>query len=462
MNQNYSRSSSVLVWTILVCASALVTPTAAAETSSSFGNTPLSFEPNQGQWTKEASFGTHAQGFSALFHGPDVVYSLQADERQARIATRWIGAAKKQLNAVDKLPGTANYYVGNDESRWISGLPTYRRSKATAIYPGVDLVYYGHGQQLEYDLVVAPGTDTSRVMLAFEGGRSTLDEHGNLILTTNAGQFIQHRPVAYQPAAGGERTPVDAKYMIGKRGEVTLALGKYDRRRELVIDPTIAWARTLGSGTADGSGQANAVAVDSSGNVFVGGITGATDFPAINAYQSTLGSSNCCNSADAFVTKFNPDGSTVIFSTYFGGSNTESGTGLAVDGSGNAILVGYTTSADMGTKNAYQNALRGMRNAFIAKFSPTGALIFATYLGGSAYDGATAVAVDSTGAICLTGTTTSTDFPILVPYQGTYKGGTDGFLTKLRQTARPFRPRPTWAAPILTSPMRSQPEQETS
>ena len=402
----------------------------AADTVREFGQAPLAFEPNRGQWAEGASFGTHGQGFSAMFHGADVTYSLHAGDKRAQVKTRWVGAAAtKTVSSAGQLPGTANYYLGNDESRWISGLATYKKLRVPNVYPGIDVVYYGNRQQLEYDLIVAPGANVGRIGIAFDGGQPHVDADGNLVLATGAGTFVQHRPVAFQEAAG-KRTAVDARYVIDRGGVVKLALGTYDRRRELVIDPTIAWAATMGSGT-NGSGNATGVAVDSTGNVYVAGTTSAADFPVVNAYKSSLGTTNCCSNSDAFVTKFSPDGVTILFSTYFGGTGDDFGTGLALDSAGNVYLTGFTRSTDMGTKNAYQSALRGTQDAFAAKFSSTGSFLYGTYLGGSSTDLANGIAVDSSGNMYLTGSTYSSDFPKAGAYQSALKGGSNGFVTKL-------------------------------
>ena len=185
MTRNYGRIFSLL---------ALIAPSVHAGETRLGKAAPLAFEENHGQWASDASFGTHAEGFSASFHNTEVNYALSG----SRVATRWIGSAARRLRAVERLPGVANYYLGNDSSRWISGLATYRRLRAEAIYPGIDLVYYGDSRQLEYDLIVAPGADPGRVALAFEGGKVRLDERGDLVVETATGRFVQHRPVAYQ------------------------------------------------------------------------------------------------------------------------------------------------------------------------------------------------------------------------------------------------------------------------
>ena len=417
---------SVFVGMVLLAVSAQVH---AAGTVKSLDTAPLAFQPNRGQWHSSASFGVHAPGYSAFFQAADVTYRLQSGDRQAEVKIHWSGSlAKRDIVAVDQLPGVSNYYVGNDSSRWISGLPTYRRLRINQLYPGIDLIYYGTGRQMEYDLEVAPGADASRIKLAVEGGKPRIDEEGNLILETSAGTFIQHRPVAHQEIHG-IRTSVSSRYVVNRDGTVKLALGRYDRRHKLVIDPTIAWGATLGSGT-NGGGSAAAVALDSSGNVFVAGFTAATDFPLINAYDNTLGTT-CCGYPDAFVTKFNPDGSTVLFSTYFGGSSTDIATAMVIDSSGNVIIAGNTSSADLSTKLAYQAAYRGGQDGFVAKFGPTGTFLYGTYLGGINADSINAVAVDSLGNIFVAGETSSSDFPKTNPYQTTLKGASDGFLTKI-------------------------------
>ena len=382
-----------------------------------FGDAPLVFEPNRGQWDSSmAAFGTHADGFSALFAGAEVTYLLGGS---ATVKTHWVGAAAslKTATAIDLLPGTANYYAGKDGSRWISGVPTFGRLRMPDIYSGIDIVYYGNRNQLEFDLVVAPGADVAKAELAFEGGEVRVDQHGNLIVESAAGVFVQHKPVAYQES-DGIRTPVEARYVLDK-GTARFALGKYDHSRTLVIDPTIAWVTTL---AANNDGLGYAVAVDGSGNVFLSGQTRATNFPGATGTPSGPG---------AFLTKMSSSG-TVLYSVYYGGTLSTTASGVAVDSSGNAYITGVTMATDLPTKNAYQAALRGTQDAFVAKFSPTGTLLYGTYLGGSLRDAANGIAVDSSANIYVVGTTDSVDFPTASAYQSGRNSTTfDAFVTKL-------------------------------
>ena len=401
----------------------LASQSIAAVDAKSLENAPLSFEPNHGQWSANVVYGAHARGFSAFFKGSEVTYQIEGVRGRANVKMRWLGSdPTADISAVEQLPGIVNYFVGKDESRWISGLATYRTLRVNALYPGIDLIYYGSGKHLEYDLELAPGADPGRIKLALEGGKSSVDADGNLVLHTAAGRFVQHQPVAYQ-IVDGKRSAVSARYKVGRDGVVQLVMGHYDRRLRLTIDPTIAWSATLGAGQS-GAGNAYGLALDSTGNVIVVGGTAATDFPTVNASDSTL------NKSDVFITKFSPDGATKLFSTFYGGSGFESASAVTVDGSDNIIIAGSSTSADLTTKGAFQPAIRGSGNAFVAKFSPTGTLLYGTFLGGFLGESITAVAVNSAGNIFVAGKTYSSGFPVVNAYQTTLKGRTNGFLTK--------------------------------
>jgi hypothetical protein len=191
----------------------------------------------------------------------------------------------------------------------------------------------------------------------------------------------------------------------------------------------LVYSTYLGGGTSSEFGQA--VAVDSSGNAYVAGVTFSTDFPTLNPIQAAKGG----GSVDAFLTKFNAAGTALVYSTYLGGSNNDMGFGVAADSSGNAYVVGDTESTNFPTSNAFQAANAGGRDAFVAKVNATGsAFIFSTYLGGSGdLDIAQAVAVDSAGLPYVAGQTNSTNFPTANAFQGANGGGVlqDAFLTKL-------------------------------
>ncbi|HME07130.1 MAG TPA: SBBP repeat-containing protein [Bryobacteraceae bacterium] len=325
---------------------------------------------------------------------------------------------------MERLPGISNYFRGRDPRRWITNVPQYGGLALKGIYPGVDMVYYGRKQGIEYDFVVAVGADPDRIQLAFTGlqGLGT-DASGDLILNTVLGKVRQKAPVAYQEVAG-RRTPVGAKYKLGANSSVRIELSKYDSRRPLIIDPVLDFSTVLGG---SGSDSINRVAVDTTG-VYVAGQTSSSDFPVVNAEQPVLR-----GDYDAFVAKLNPSGSALLYSTFIGGSEPQAAQGLAVDNSGNAHITGYTQSTDFPLVNATQNTFGGgMYDAFATKLNASGnQLIYSTYLGGSNYDMGYGVAVDpNSGDAYIAGVTSSADFPTTAgTLQPSGSGG--GFLVKL-------------------------------
>jgi hypothetical protein len=246
---------------------------------------------------------------------------------------------KAEVTGVDELPGKANYFRGNDPKQWQTGISTYRKAKIHQAYPGIDLVYYGNPQQMEYDFVVAPGADPKQIRWVFDASRAfkakpKIDKSGDLILKTAGGEMRLRKPVVYQDI-NGERKAIDGRFTVDK-AQVSFQLAQYDRSRPLVIDPVLVYSTYLGS---SGDNNGLGIAVDGSGNTYVTGSTLSSYFPTVNAkYPKLLGL------GDAFVFKLSSDGQTVLYSTYLGGSSWEFGWGIAVDGSGNAYVTGSTGS----------------------------------------------------------------------------------------------------------------------
>ena len=244
------------------------------------------------------------------------------------------------FSAIDELPGKANYFLGRNPDGWHTNVPTYRKIAERGIYSGVDLVYYGTQRQLEYDFVVAPEADTASIRLAIQGGQNLrINTQGELVVATSGGDVLLRKPVAYQNA-GAEKQMVAANYALDGNNEVRFEIGAYDRNRPLIIDPILAYSTYLGGGGIDG---ANAIAVASDNTAFVtGGTVSGMGFPLVHPLQAGYGG----GTVDAFVSKFSADGSTLLYSTYLGGSNDDVGNGIAVDTFGNAYVTGTTESPD--------------------------------------------------------------------------------------------------------------------
>ncbi|MBI4637936.1 MAG: SBBP repeat-containing protein [Candidatus Rokubacteria bacterium] len=360
----------------------------------------------------------------------------------AVVRMKLLGANPDPLvTGVDQLPGRINYFLGNDPARWRTNIPTYARVRYGDVYPGVDLVYDGSRRRMEFDFVLAPGADPGLIRLAFEGaGSVALDERGDLLLKTAAGELRLQKPHLYQES-GGRRVAVDGSFALvaapckgrpcpAAPVQVAVQVAAYDTGKPLVIDPVLSYSTYLGGSAGD---EGFGIAVDASGNAYVAGQTSSTNFPTASALQPVLG-----GFSDAFVTKLDPSGATLVYSTYLGGSAVElnGGTaGIAVDASGNAYVTGDTSSTDFPTASALQPASGGSTDAFVTKLNPTGAaLVYSTYLGGSSNDRGLGIAVDASGNAHVTGITLSTDFPTASALQPAFGGIIDAFVTKLDPT----------------------------
>jgi hypothetical protein len=404
-----------------------------------YGQLPLSFEANQGQTAAQVNFLARGPGYALFLTPGEAVLSLQkpaaanpgpgaaapAPEGDV-LRMQLVGAsATPQVAGLDQLPGTSNYFIGNDPSQWHTNVPNFARVAYQGLYPGVDLVYYGNQRQLEYDFVVAPGASAGAIRLEFQGAESmALDAQGNLVLHTAGGDVVEQAPVLYQQS-GGVRQAVPGRFVLEGDGQVGFAVGAYDASRPLIIDPVLSYSTYLGgSGGDSGLG----IAVDGAGNAYLTGRTTSTDFPTANPIQAALS-----GDGDAFVAKLNASGTALAYSTYLGGSGFEEGTGIATDGAGNAYLTGLTSSTNFPTADPLQAAYGGgLFDAFVAKLNASGtALAYSTYLGGSGDDEGNGIAVDSAGNAYLTGHTTSTDFPTINPLQAANGGGRDAFVAKV-------------------------------
>jgi uncharacterized protein (TIGR03437 family) len=382
-----------------------------------YSRLPLAFEPLPGA----TQYIARGAGFSVAVR-PDGA-SIRIGKGSGKTTNiRFAGAAAQaSANPSDRLPGTVNYFSGSDPHRWRTNVPTYGKVDFAGVYPGVDVTYYGTGSQLEYDFRVQPGSDPSSIHLVFDGpGRPAISSEGDLVV----GDVRQHRPAAYQLSVTG-RVPVDCRYVIRTRGEVSLALGAYDRRRPVVIDPLLSYSSFLGGSVNDG---VTSVKLDAAGNIYMAGFTSSANFPVHSAVQSSYAGVNSPlmqgQFGDAFVAKMSPTGKSLIYATYLGGAGDDFATGLAIDSTGNAYVTGNTQSSNFPTSaGTLQKAYKGIAasdingfynpgDGFVAKLDPSGSkLVYSTYLGGSLNDLALGIAVDTAGNAVVVGATNSTDFP---------------------------------------------------
>jgi K319-like protein/beta-propeller repeat-containing protein len=421
------KRKQLMVFVLMAIWSLIFTqPVLAAEVlqiSQNYGNLPLAFEANEGQTDEQVKFLSRGSGYSLFLTPTETVLSLSKDDRSTAIRMGLVGAnPKPQMVGEEKLSGKTNYLKGNDPKKWRTDVSSYKKVRYEEMYPGIDLVYYGNQRKLEYDFIVKPGVDPKAIRMQFAGADRMSVEAGDLILHTDSGDVTQKAPIIYQEI-DGKRKKVAGNYMFLADNQVGFHLGEYDRTQPLVIDPILEYSTFLGGGDTD---QAWGVTVDTEGNSYITGYTLSTNFPTTSGvYETSKGTFY----SDAFITKLNPSGTGLIFSTYLGGSDTDRGHDIAVDNSGYIYIAGHvvTSSATIGafdfpvTDGAFQTVQGGRGDWFVAKLNPSGSdLIYATYLGGdrcecSNLSGANSsgpqVVVDSSGHAYIAASTTSIDFP---------------------------------------------------
>ena len=366
---------------------------------------PLAFEKeNKGE---EERFTAHSPGYAVgIQHGTATIRITPTDGGRAHVVSlEFTGSRAAAAEPLSQLPGKVNYIRGNDPRLWRIGLPTWRRVKYRDIYPGIDVVYYGNGQQLEFDLVLKPGADPDLIRMKVEGhSRLSLEASGALKVETGGADDLKiELPNIYQEFEGKKKS-ISGRYEIVGDDEVAFRVPSYDRTRSLVIDPTITYSTLFGGGL--GGSEGYSIGIDSSGNILLAGSTDAADFPIVNATQDRFNDGvpvGIFFTSDGFVTKIDKSGTTLVYSTYLGGSGSDALVGLAVDSAGSAWVTGYTNSSDFPVLNAAHSAFGGGQDAIVAKLDTNGALQFASYLGGGFHAGGNGIAVDGSGDGYVTG-----------------------------------------------------------
>jgi hypothetical protein len=456
-------------------------PQATAKPAPAFSETPtatsiagamgLRFEPNQGQTDPRVKFLSRNSQYNLFLTSNEAVFTLHGSTpqsgpnrglaarlrapqstpraEQAVLRMQLVGAHPHAINPSEQASGYTNYFIGRDPKSWVRNIPQYSRVNYKGVYSGVDMTFYGNEHAVEFDLIVKPGADPNQFALRFAGARDThTAANGDLVLTTSVGNVSLKKPVAYQVTDGG-KTLVDARFVARQNNDFGIQLGTYDRSRELVIDPAALYSTYFG-GKGDDDGHA--IAVDGTGAVYLTGQTSSADFPVTSgAAQSTL-----LGTTDAFVTKINPAGTAVVYSTYLGGSNqqgtdskgpTSSGNALVIDGAGNAYVAGGTNTSDFPLCPAANHCptpaqgtyAGGTGDAFAVKINSTGGLAYSTFIGGSDDDVAEGIAIDPSGNIFVGGQTASSNLPVLQALQGIYKGMNDGFIAMIDGTTGAFK-----------------------
>ncbi len=385
-------------------ASTAVDVKSATSVAAAYATTALTFEANQGQAGRGVDYVASGSGYDIALAGGNAALTLASPAGQQTVQLELDGAKPDAVpEAQGMLEARSNYLLGSDASQWHTGIANYGSVTYHDVYDGVNVRYYGTQRQLEYDFIVAPGADASAVSLRFKGVESIqIDGNGDLVLQVQGtdAQVRFKAPVSYQQGEWGPEA-VASRYELRPDGSVGFVLGSYDHSRELVIDPVLDYATYLGGA---GTQSALGVTTDAAGNVYVTGRTTSSAPP----FAAVIGGGG--GSGDIFVAKFSADLSTLLYSTRIGGTTgDEQGNAIAVDGSGNVAVTGWTSSANFPTLAADQSAISGARDAVVFKLDASGALVFSTYFGGTGItDSGNAVAIDAAGNVYVAGEASST------------------------------------------------------
>ena len=473
-------------------ASSVAATTSAQATQSAV---PLAFEVNAGQADASLDLLARGSGYAVGLSGGNATLVLGSGDAARVLQMQLLNAnAGVGASAEGLLAGRTNYFIGSDPANWHTDIANYSSVTYRGVYDGIDLRYYGNSRQLEYDFIVKAGSDVQAIALRFDGAQAlSIDADGNLVLTLDveSGSAIRFlAPVAYQEGAGG-REAVASRYVLGADGSVHFEVADYDHARTLVIDPVLAYGTYLGGTSAEAANaiatdaagnvylagygnstvlglggenvmvskfsadlttnlyttyygglaneRATALAVDASGNVYVTGWTksgGLGAFPTSGgAYQTSLSGAQ-----DAFVLKLDASGSTIVYSSYLGGSgNGDIGNGIAIDATGNAYVAGTTNSSNFPTTAGAADRTFAGNEAFVTKFNTAGtALVYSSFVGGSGNEEGYAIAVDGTGRAVIVGMTASNNFSLVGASQTGNAGTQDAFVARLNSAGSAF------------------------
>lgn len=390
------------------------------EVQAALRSAPLAFERNSSATDTSARYAVHGFGMGAGFTSTSISFLLPVGDRAIRLGMSF-GGRSAQIIGEQELPGKSNYFRGNNPAQWRTGLANFARIRYRRLWPGIDLVFYGNGEHLEHDFVVEPGASPQQIAFNIDGAqRIDLLPNGDLVFHLDGGKINFKKPVAYQQI-GSSRRQVNAAFKL-KGNRVSFELGRYDHRRALTIDPVLVFSTDLAGSAFE---HIAGMAVDAQGNIYVTGDTVSTDFPTTaGSVQPACAGCSTTTPEDAFVTKLNPTGTALVYSTFLGGTSFDFGESIAVDSNGNAIVAGITVSPDFPAVNPISTFF-GTNNShlFISSLSPTGsALNYSGVVGplippfsfntvAPAFSQAAPLALDSSGNAYVTTETLFSSFP---------------------------------------------------
>jgi|GEM_PF-441386 len=427
----------------------------------------IGFEKNKGQWPEHVEFKAdlgngrriffEKNKFTYVVYNPDDLYREHEREHSKangnyndKINVHAFEMVFVGANQSDVLEGSGkndyhhNYFIGNDPSKWATDVPVYKNLNYKNLYPGIDLVAYESERKFKYDYVIRPGTDVNLIQLEFNGANKLEVKNKNLFITTSVGDLVESVPYAYQVIDGRE-IKVACEYQLARDGKTVSFYfpDGYDARYELVIDPVLV-ASTFSGSTANTYGHC--ATYDLSGNIYTGGRCFGIGYPAsTGAVQLTFG-----GGVDIVVSKLNPNGTSLLYATYLGGSASDYPHSMFVNTNNELYVYGTSESSNYPVSTGcYDNSHNGVSDMIVSKLNSTGTVLMgSTYIGGSADDGVNnnasynygdvfrgEIIISNSGDVFITATTESTNFPVTAgAYDVSHNGGQDAVVVKMNSS----------------------------
>jgi len=426
---NFRRLASLAVFTVfapLASASGPELPSAPF---------PACFVENLGQWDTPAAFVARGDGGWVRAEPNRVILQREEDATGSGVvvALEFEGAETRTIEGRVPVETAFHYFPGRDPDRWRSNVPAYEQLLYRDVYPGVDVRVRDHAGLLEYDLLLAPGSDLEQVRIRYEGVDSIeIPGPDRLVLMTALGPIEQRIPATWTESTSGERRPLDCRYRRIDEWTIGFEVDPYSPENLLVIDPSLEWSTVVGGVNRD---EVLDHTVSAAGRIFATGFSDGTDFPNTRgAYDNTAN-----GQSDVVMFQLSPDGTALLAATYIGGSDLEQGNAIGVTSNGDVLIAGLTDSSDFPTTPGAWDTVRNGRDGFLLQLNGSGsALQWSTFLGGSAGDAILGMWVNpGNGRSVVCGTTNSADFPVsLFTYDHTYNGGGDAFVTSFDATGQ--------------------------
>ncbi|HEX9709353.1 MAG TPA: SBBP repeat-containing protein [Candidatus Thermoplasmatota archaeon] len=361
-----------------------------------------------------------------LTGAPPEAPTAAAPAPTAVVTVSFEGGGGRSPLPMEPSPGKRNFFLGGDDTEWFRDVPSFGALVYREAWPNIDLVYRATAGGPKYEVVARPGADLSAVTFTYRGvDRLTLTPDGALVASTAAGPLTDSAPTASSAGA-----PVACAFVLRAPASAGFECSGWDGGQTLTIDPLVFSTYLGGSGTDYGRG----VHVATDGSIYVGGYTSSSNFPTTNGAFDTGWNGNL----DFYITRFDASGTSLLWSTYIGGTSNDYAQDLFVDAAGGAYITGYVLSTNFPTTAGAHDATHngGSYDLVVSKIDATGStLVFSTYLGGTSNDYGRGVAVGANDTVYVTGESASSNFPITAGAFQTSKSGTyAAFVTRLNQT----------------------------